>query len=74
MSLPVCTPNLDHLTAWLAPFLTRCGDRRTAQTLTGIVGGILGSGSLVCARIAAFSPSARPATACRAPGPSLRAR
>lgn len=58
MSLPAFTPNLDHLTAWLAPFLARCGDRRTARTLTGIVGGILGSGSLVCTRIAAFSPSA----------------
>lgn len=74
MSLPVLTPNLDHLSSWLTRFLARCGDRRTAQTLTGVVGGILGSGSLVCARIAAFSPSAGRATACRAAGQALRAR
>jgi hypothetical protein len=74
MSLPVVTPNLDHLTAWLGPLLARCGDRRTAHTLTGIVGGILGSGRLVCGRIAAVSPSARRSGPCRTPGPPLRAR
>lgn len=74
MSLPPTTPNLDHLATWLAPFLARCGDRRTVHTLTGIVGGILGSGSLVCSRIAAFSPSAGECAACRAAGPALRAR
>jgi hypothetical protein len=58
MSLPPLIPHLDHLATWLAPFRARCGDRRTAHTLTGIVGGILASGSLVCSRIAAFSPSA----------------
>ena len=49
-------PHLGSLATWLAPLLTRCGDRRTARTLTGIVAGILGSGSLVCSRIAASPP------------------
>lgn len=74
MSLPVFTPNLDHLAAWLTPFLARCGDRRTARTLTGIVGGILGSGSLVCTRIAAFSPSAGGGPACGTTDPALHDR
>lgn len=47
---------LDHLATWLAPFLARCEDRRTARTLNEIVGGILGSDCLVCAWIAAFFP------------------
>ena len=65
---------LDPLTTWLAPMLAHCGDRRTARTLIGIVAGILGSGSLVCSRIAAFSPSADADPFRRTPGPSLRAR
>lgn len=74
MSFPVLTPNLDHLTTWLTPFLARCGDHRTARTLTAVIGGILGSGSLVCRRIAAFSPSAGRDHARRTPGSSFRAR
>lgn len=41
---------LDHY----APLL---GDRRTATAFRGAVAGIIGAESLVCARIAAFSPS-----------------
>lgn len=33
-------------------------DRRTAATFRATVAGIIGAESLVCARIAAFSPSA----------------
>jgi hypothetical protein len=41
---------LDHY----APLL---GDRRTAATFRGTITGIIGAESLVCSRIAAFSPS-----------------
>lgn len=51
------TPREDDLLAtYLAPFLELAGDRRTARLLTGTVGGIVASESLVCSRIAAFSP------------------
>lgn len=73
MTLPALTPNLAHLATWLNPFLLHCGDRRTARTLTGIVGGILGSGSLVCSRIAAFSPTAGSRRPYRATSAALRA-
>jgi hypothetical protein len=46
------------LTRFLAPFVALAGDRRTPASLDGIVGGIVASESLVCSRIAAFSPSA----------------
>lgn len=53
------TPSEDDLlAAYLAPFLDLAGDRRTARLLAGTVRGIVGSGSLVCAKIAAFSPCA----------------
>lgn len=44
------------LDTYLAPFLTLTGDRRTARLVVGTVRGIIGSESLVCSRIAAFSP------------------
>ena len=47
----------DLLMRYLAPFVALAGDRRTATLLDGIVRGIVASESLVCARIAAFSPS-----------------
>ena len=47
---------LDPLEACVDPFLDLAGDRRTARLLGGVVRGIVGSGSLVCAKIAAFSP------------------
>ena len=46
----------DLLGGYLAPFLGLAGDRRTGRLLAETVRGIVGSESLVCARIAAFSP------------------
>ena len=46
----------DPFTAYLAPFDHLVGDRRTWVTLTKTVRGIIGSGSLVCQRIATQSP------------------
>ncbi len=48
----------DLLAAFLDPFLDLAGDRRTARLLGGVVRGIVAGESLVCARIAAFSPCA----------------
>jgi hypothetical protein len=46
----------DPFTCYLEPFETLVGDRRTWVTLTETVRGIIGSGSLVCQRIAAHAP------------------
>jgi hypothetical protein len=46
----------DLLSRFLAPFAALAGDRRTGRLLTGTVRGIIGAESLVCSRIAAFSP------------------
>jgi hypothetical protein len=46
------------LDAYLAPFVGLTGDRRTAALLGATVRGIIASESLICSRIAAFSPSA----------------
>ena len=56
-------PEADVLAGYLEPFVGLAGDRRTARLLAGVVRGIVGSESLVCSRIAAFSPCAgrRPA-------------
>ena len=53
----------DLLSRYLAPFLALAGDRRTGRLLAATVRGVVGAESLVCARIAAFSPGAgrRPA-------------
>jgi hypothetical protein len=40
----------------LDPYLSLTGDRRTATLLAETLRGILASESLVCAKIAAFSP------------------
>lgn len=56
MPLSSATVSLAHLADWLSPITQRAGDRRTATLLLGTVAGILGSGSLVCRQIAAFSP------------------
>ena len=53
----------DVFEAYLAPFLAGAGDRRTAARLGATVRGIVASESLVCSRIAAFSPSAGGGTA-----------
>lgn len=67
MLTPPASSSADPLPAWLAPISRLAGDRRTAALLLATVAGILGSGSLVCTRIAAFSPSAGGDPACRAP-------
>lgn len=48
----------DLLSGYLADFTVLAGDRRTRTLLGATIRGILGSESLVCSRIAAFSPSA----------------
>lgn len=67
MPLSSATVSLAHLADWLSPITQRAGDRRTATLLLGTVAGILGSGSLVCRQIAAFSPSAGHRAVCRLP-------
>jgi hypothetical protein len=42
--------------AYVSPFAEIAGDRRTGRLLGEVVRGIIGSESLICARIAAFSP------------------
>jgi hypothetical protein len=49
---------VDLLARYLAPFTALAGDRRTARLLGDTVRGIVGSESLLCSRIAAFSPRA----------------
>lgn len=44
------------LTRYLEPFGALIGDRRTARTVQGVIEGIIGSESLRCSQIAAFSP------------------
>jgi hypothetical protein len=46
----------DPFTQYLEPFESLVGDQRTWVTLTETVRGIIGSGSLVCQRIAAHAP------------------
>jgi len=48
----------DLFAAYLGPFAELAGDRRTARLLAGVVRGIIASESLVCPKIAAFSPPA----------------
>ncbi len=43
---------------YLAAFDPLIGDKRTDRTFRGTVRGIIGAESLVCSRIAAFSPCA----------------
>jgi hypothetical protein len=47
---------VDLLASYLEPYLSLTGDRRTATLLGETLRGILASESLVCAKIAAFSP------------------
>ena len=47
---------VDLLGGYLGPVLGLAGDRRTDRLLAGTVRGIVASESLVCAKIAAFSP------------------
>jgi hypothetical protein len=52
-------PEIDVFQRYLAPFTALAGDRRTAHLLDATVRGIIGSESLCCSRIAAFSPCTR---------------
>jgi hypothetical protein len=45
------------LDQYLSVFDPLIGDRRTERTFRGTVQGIIGAESLICSRIAAFSPS-----------------
>lgn len=56
--MDLTAPEADLLAAYLDPFLGLAGDRRTARLLGGVVRGIVAGESLVCAKIAAFSPRA----------------
>lgn len=53
----------DLFAAYLTSFTDLVGDRRTAALLGETVRGIIGSESLCCSRIAAFSPWPRCLTA-----------
>ena len=44
------------LDTYVASFAAIAGDRRTGRLLGDVVRGIIGGESLVCTRIAAFSP------------------
>lgn len=56
MNLVGLQPTL--LTTYLNTFSPLIGDKRTDRAFRGTVQGIIGAESLVCSRIAAFSPSA----------------
>lgn len=58
-------PEIDVFRAYLAPCTALTGDQRTARLLSETVRGIIGSESLCCSRIAAFSPWTGRHTACR---------
>lgn len=57
---------IDVFHTYLAPFTALAGDQRTARLIGETVRGIIGSESLCCSRIAAFSPCARRHPACGA--------
>ena len=54
--MDLTAPQQDLFAAYLGDFTELCGDRRTARLLDQTVRGIVAAESLVCARIAAFSP------------------
>jgi hypothetical protein len=54
--MDLTTGEQDLLSRYLHDFTTLAGDRRTAMLLGATIRGILGSESLICSRIAAFSP------------------
>jgi hypothetical protein len=51
-------PQPTLLATYLNTFSPLIGDKRTDRAFRGTVQGIIGAESLVCSRIAAFSPSA----------------
>jgi hypothetical protein len=54
--MELCNAEHDLLDGYLTSFAALAGDRRTAHLLDATVRGIIGSESLCCSRIAAFSP------------------
>ena len=54
--MEVTAGEADVLSGYLGSFAALAGDRRTAWLLGETVRGIIGSESLCCSRIAAFSP------------------
>ncbi len=54
--MELTTAEADVLSGYLGSFAALAGDRRTARLLGETVRGIIGSESLCCSRIAAFSP------------------
>ena len=51
------TEERSRLAEYLAQYDPLIGDARTRRTFGGVVEGVIGAGSLCCARIAAFSPT-----------------
>ena len=47
----------DLLSDYLDGFQSLFGDRRTQALFRGTIAGIIGAQSLICSRVAAFSPS-----------------
>ena len=56
----------DLLAEYLVGFASLIGDRRTQTLFRGTIEGIIGAQSLVCSKVAAFSPSAGHPAQCRA--------
>jgi hypothetical protein len=56
MAMELRPQEIDVFDAYLTSFTTLAGDRRTARLLGETVRGMIGSESLCCSRIAAFSP------------------
>ncbi len=56
MAMELAGEQRDLLEEYLGHYAPLIGDRRTGRAFRATVRGILGAESLVCARIAAFSP------------------
>jgi hypothetical protein len=54
--MELTAPEDDLLASYLTRFTSVAGDRRTARLLGATIRGILGSESLICSQIVAFSP------------------
>ena len=66
--MELTTAAADLFGQYLTSFESLAGDRRTRQLLRETVRGLIGSESLCCSRIAAFSPSVSDHQARRATG------
>ena len=56
----------DLLTDYLDAYRPLIGDRRTQELFRGTIEGIIGAQSLICSKVAAFSPSTSHPAQCRA--------